>query len=145
MPATQAASQQFLDSLLAPMSQTAVCNRHHKLEQQLTRLLLSTWDRCRDAQLHMTHEHMASMLGARREGVSMVAALLQQAGLIRYARGRITLLDRAALAARACECYALISDTALGGASPGRITPAPFGSGWRSGSGRPLCAVPLCA
>ena len=90
------------------MAQTAVCNRHHSLDQQLCRWLLLTLDRLPGIELVMTQELIANMLGVRREGVTDVAGKLQNAGLIKYARGHITVLDRAGLEHRTCECYAVV-------------------------------------
>ncbi len=90
------------------MSQTAVCNRHHSLDQQLCRWLLLSLDRLDGDELVMTQELIANMLGVRREGVTEAALRLQAAGLIRYARGRISVLDRPVLVARSCECYGVV-------------------------------------
>ncbi|MGH8668222.1 MAG: Crp/Fnr family transcriptional regulator [Burkholderiales bacterium] len=98
----------FTQALISQMSQTAVCNRHHDIEQQLCRWLLMSLDRLRSDQVVMTQELIANMLGVRREGVTAAAGKLQQARVIRYARGRITVLDRAKLQARACECYLVV-------------------------------------
>ena len=98
----------YTQALMTQMSQTAVCNRHHSVEQQLCRWLLSTLDRLPSNELTMTHEHIACMLGVRREGITEAAGHLQQAGLIRYYRGHITVLDRAGLETRVCECYAVV-------------------------------------
>ena len=98
----------FTQALLTQMAQTAVCNRHHSLEEQLCRLLLLSLDRLQGSHLVMTHELIANILGVRREGVTGAALSLQAAGLIRYARGHITVIDRAALERRSCECYAAI-------------------------------------
>jgi CRP-like cAMP-binding protein len=98
----------YTQALITQMSQTAVCNRHHSLDQQLCRWLLLSLDRLEDNQLVMTQELIANMLGVRREGVTEGALKLQQAGLIRYARGRITVLDRVGLEKRSCECYAVV-------------------------------------
>ncbi len=98
----------YLQALLTQMSQTAVCNRHHSVDQQLCRWLLLSIDRLPSDKLVMTQELIANMLGVRREGVTEAAGELQRAGLIRYSRGRITVLDRAGLEARACECYAVV-------------------------------------
>src|SRR6202161_370548 len=98
----------YTQALITQMSQTAVCNRHHTLDQQLCRWLLLSLDRLRTNELAMTQELIANMLGVRREGVTEAALKLQQAGLISYARGRITVLNRAGLAERTCECYALV-------------------------------------
>jgi CRP-like cAMP-binding protein len=98
----------YTQALLTQMSQTAVCNRHHSLDQQLCRWLLLSLDRLQGDQLVMTQELIANMLGVRREGVTEGAMKLQHAGLIRYARGRITVLDRHGLEKRTCECYAVV-------------------------------------
>jgi Mn-dependent DtxR family transcriptional regulator len=90
------------------MAQTAVCNRHHSLDQQLCRWLLLSLDRLQGNELVMTQELIANMLGVRREGVTEGALKLQQAGLIRYARGHISVLDRDGLENRSCECYAVV-------------------------------------
>jgi CRP-like cAMP-binding protein len=98
----------YTQALITQMAQTAVCNRHHSLDQQLCRWLLLSLDRLPGNELVMTQELIANMLGVRREGVTEGALKLQQAGLIRYARGRITVLDRSALEKRTCECYAVV-------------------------------------
>ena len=98
----------YTQALITQMAQTAVCNRHHSVDQQLCRWLLLSLDRLSANQLTMTQELIANMLGVRREGVTEAALKLQEAGLIRYARGRITALDRAGLEARSCECYAVV-------------------------------------
>ncbi|HEY9459321.1 MAG TPA: Crp/Fnr family transcriptional regulator [Paralcaligenes sp.] len=98
----------YTQSLLTQMAQTAVCNRHHSLDQQLCRWLLLSLDRLGSNELIMTQELIANMLGVRREGVTEAAGNLQRAGLIEYRRGRITVLDRPGLEARACECYAVV-------------------------------------
>src|ERR1700678_3489207 len=98
----------FTQALITQMSQTAVCNRHHSLDQQLCRWLLLSLDRLRANELVMTQELIANMLGVRREGVTEAALKLQQAGLISYVRGRITVLDRPGLEKRSCECYAVV-------------------------------------
>jgi CRP-like cAMP-binding protein len=98
----------YTQALITQMSQTAVCNRHHSLDQQLCRWLLLSLDRSQDNELNMTQELIANMLGVRREGVTEGALKLQQAGLIRYARGHITVLDRKGLEERSCECYAVV-------------------------------------
>jgi CRP-like cAMP-binding protein len=98
----------YTQALITQMSQTAVCNRHHSLDQQLCRWLLLSLDRLEGDQLVMTQELIANMLGVRREGVTEGATNLQEAGLIRYTRGRITVLDRAGLERRSCECYAVV-------------------------------------
>jgi CRP-like cAMP-binding protein len=98
----------YTQALLTQMAQTAVCNRHHSLDQQLCRWLLLSLDRLPSDELVMTQELIANMLGVRREGVTEAAGNLQKAGLIKYQRGHITVLDRAGLEARACECYAVV-------------------------------------
>jgi CRP-like cAMP-binding protein len=98
----------YTQALLTQMAQTAVCNRHHSLDQQLCRWLLLSLDRLATNQLVMTQELIANMLGVRREGVTEAAGKLQSAGLIQYSRGRITVLDRAGLETRTCECYAVV-------------------------------------
>jgi CRP-like cAMP-binding protein len=98
----------YTQALITQMAQTAVCNRHHTLDKQLCRWLLLSLDRLRGNELVMTQELIANMLGVRREGVTEAALRLQAAGLIRYARGRITILDRPGLEARTCECYAVV-------------------------------------
>ena len=98
----------YTQALITQMAQTAVCNRHHSLDQQLCRWLLLSMDRLRGDELIMTQELIANMLGVRREGVTEGALKLQKAGLIRYARGHISVLDRRGLEARTCECYAVV-------------------------------------
>jgi CRP-like cAMP-binding protein len=98
----------YTQALITQMSQTAVCNRHHSLDQQLCRWLLLSLDRLRGSELIMTQELIANMLGVRREGVTEAALKLQRAGLISYARGHITVLDRPGLEKRTCECYGVI-------------------------------------
>ncbi len=98
----------YTQALMSQMIQTAACNRHHTMDQQLCRCLLSALDRAPSGEVVMTHEMAASMLGVRREGVTVVAGKLQRAGLITYFRGRIAVLKRSALEARACECYAVV-------------------------------------
>ena len=98
----------YTQALITQMAQTAVCNRHHSLDQQLCRWLLLSLDRLPGDELLMTQELIANMLGVRREGVTEGAMKLQNAGLIRYARGRISVLDRAGLEKRTCECYAVV-------------------------------------
>ncbi len=98
----------YTQALITQMSQTAVCNRHHALDQQLCRWLLLSLDRLEGPDLVMTQELIANMLGVRREGVTESAGKLQNAGLIRYARGRITVLDRPGLEQRSCECYGVV-------------------------------------
>lgn len=98
----------YTQALITQMAQTAVCNRHHSLEQQLCRWLLLSLDRLPFNELVMTQELIANMLGVRREGVTEAAGNLQRAGLIEYHRGHITVLDRAGLEARTCECYSVV-------------------------------------
>ena len=98
----------YTQALITQMAQTAACNRHHSLDQQLCRWLLLSLDRLQGPELMMTQELLANMLGVRREGVTEAAHKLQEAGLIRYARGHITVLDRQGLERRACECYAVV-------------------------------------
>src|SRR5512134_2633959 len=98
----------YTQALLTQMAQTAVCNRHHSLDQQLCRWLLLSLDRLPSNELVMTQELIANMLGVRREGVTEAAGALQRAGLINYSRGKINVLDRARLEKRACECYAVV-------------------------------------
>jgi len=98
----------YTQALITQMTQTAACNRHHSLDQQLCRWLLLSLDRLHEPELAMTQELIANMLGVRREGVTEAALNLQRLGLIRYARGHITVLDRAGLEKRSCECYAVV-------------------------------------
>jgi CRP-like cAMP-binding protein len=98
----------YTQALITQMAQTAVCNRHHSLDQQLCRWLLLSLDRLSTNELAMTQELIANMLGVRREGVTEAAGHLQEAGLIRYRRGHIAVLDRGRLEQRACECYAVV-------------------------------------
>jgi CRP-like cAMP-binding protein len=98
----------YTQALITQMAQTAVCNRHHTLDQQLCRWLLLSLDRLEGNQLVMTQELIANMLGVRREGVTEGALKLQRAGLISYARGHITVLDRAGLEKCSCECYSVV-------------------------------------
>src|SRR6187397_3261493 len=100
----------YTQSLITQMAQTAVCNRHHSLDQQLCRWLLLSLDRLSGSHLEMTQELIANMLGVRREGVTEAALKLQKSGLIRYARGRISVLDRGGLEKRTCECYAVVKN-----------------------------------
>ena len=97
----------YIDSLIVQMGQTAACNRFHSIDQQLSRRLLLGLDRSTGGELVMTHELVASLLGVRREGVTAAALRLQQAGVISYRRGHISVLDRLQLEQRACECYAV--------------------------------------
>lgn len=98
----------YTQALITQMSQTAVCNRHHTIEQQLCRWLLLSLDRLTSDELSMTQELIANMLGVRREGVTEAAGKLQRAGLIDYRRGRIKVLNRPAIEARVCECYQVV-------------------------------------
>lgn len=98
----------YTQALITQMAQTAVCNRHHSLDQQLCRWLLLSLDRLQGNELVMTQELIANMLGVRREGVTESALKLQGLGLIRYSRGRITVVDRPGLEKRTCECYAVV-------------------------------------
>ncbi len=108
---TQRLLLRYTQALMTQMSQTAACNRHHTIEQQLCRWLLLTLDRSNSSPvLVMTQELVASMLGVRREGITMAAGRLQQAGYISYRRGHITVLDRNGLLIRSCECYTVVKD-----------------------------------
>ena len=98
----------YTQALITQMSQTAVCNRHHSVEQQLCRWLLLSLDRLPSNELTMTQELIANMLGVRREGVTEAAGRLQEAGLIHYSRVHITVLNRPKLEKRVCECYAVV-------------------------------------
>ena len=98
----------YTQALLTQMAQTAVCNRHHSVDQQLCRWLLLSLDRLLSNELTMTQELIANMLGVRREGVTEAAGNLQRAGLIHYSRGHITVIDRPGLEARVCECYQVV-------------------------------------
>jgi CRP-like cAMP-binding protein len=98
----------YTQALITQISQTAVCNRHHSVDQQLCRWLLLSLDRLQGDELVMTQELIANMLGVRREGVTEAALKLQGAGLISYARGRIKVLDRKGLESRSCECYSVV-------------------------------------
>jgi CRP-like cAMP-binding protein len=99
----------YTQALITQMAQTAVCNRHHSVDQQLCRCLLLSLDRVAGGELQMTHELIAQMLGVRREGVTGSAQKLQKAGLIRYSRGHIQVLDRPGLERLSCECYAVVT------------------------------------
>jgi CRP-like cAMP-binding protein len=102
----------YTQSLLTQMSQTAICNRHHSVDQQLCRWLLLSLDRLPDNKLSMTQELIASMLGVRREGVTEAAGKLQKAGVIKYRRGDIEVLDRKRLEQMSCECYQVVKTEA---------------------------------
>ena len=106
--ATQHLLLRYTQALLTQMAQTAVCNRHHTVEQQLCRWLLLSLDRLSDNNLTMTQELIANMLGVRREGVTEAAGRLQASRLISYSRGKITVLDRPGLEKKVCECYAVV-------------------------------------
>ncbi|WP_069085686.1 Crp/Fnr family transcriptional regulator [Pseudomonas sp. TCU-HL1] len=111
----------YTQALITQMAQTAVCNRHHSIDQQLCRWLLLSLDRLPSNHLTMTQELIANMLGVRREGVTDAAGKLQKLGVIEYSRGHITVLDRAKLEALSCECYAVVkkeTDRLLPWASP---------------------------
>jgi len=115
----------FTQTLITQISQTAVCNLHHSVDEQLCRWLLLSLDRLPNNQLQMTQELIANMLGVRRQGVTESAGKLEREGLIRYSRGLITVLDRAGLEKRACECYAVVKlETA-------RLLPQASGAGLR--------------
>lgn len=112
----------FTQALITQMTQTAVCNRHHAVEQQLCRWLLLALDRLASSEIRMTQERIAHLLGVRREGVTEAAGKLQAAGLIEYSRGRIRVLDRKGLEQHVCECYAVLSreyDRLLPAVKPG--------------------------
>jgi hypothetical protein len=98
----------YAQVLIAQVTQTAVCHCHHRLEQQVSRLLLLSLDRLPSNELDLTQEAMANLLGVRRESITETSGKLQAAGLIRYHRGRITVLNRPRLEARVCECYAVV-------------------------------------
>jgi CRP-like cAMP-binding protein len=98
----------YVQALVTQIAQTAVCNRHHSVEQQLCRWLLLTLDRAPPGELVLTQELVANMLGVRREGITEAAGNLQRAGVIRYRRGHLAVLDRSALESHACECYAVV-------------------------------------
>jgi CRP-like cAMP-binding protein len=98
----------YTQALITQMAQTAVCNRHHSVDQQLCRWLLLSLDRMENSELVMTQELIANMLGVRREGVTEAAGKLQKDGVIQYSRGHISVLSRAKLEARVCECYAVV-------------------------------------
>ncbi len=137
----------YTQALITQMAQTAVCNRHHSVDQQLCRWLLMSLDRLPGPELRMTQELIANMLGVRREGVTEAAGRLQRAGLISYSRGHITVLDRRGLERRVCECYRvvkrefdrLLSDIKLGdpfraSGKEGRASPERRGSRRRAGA-----------
>ncbi len=125
---TQKLMLRYTQALITQMSQTAACNRHHSVEQQLCRWLLFTLDRLISRELIMTQELVASMLGVRREGITEAAGKLQTAGVISYRRGHITVLDRSGLEKRACECYGVVKrelDRLLSDVAHGREVPVP--------------------
>jgi CRP-like cAMP-binding protein len=99
----------YTQALMTQMAQSAACNRHHSVEQQLCRWLLLTLDRIPSGELVMTQELVASILGVRREGITVAAGNLQRAGIISYRRGHMSVLDRAGLETRVCECYDVVS------------------------------------
>jgi len=118
----------YTQALLTQMAQTAVCNRHHSVDQQLCRWLLLSLDRLPSNELVMTQELIANMLGVRREGVTAAAAKLQKLDVIRYSRGKITILDRPKLEGLSCECYAVVKR------ETDRLTPWPLADDAGSGS-----------
>jgi CRP-like cAMP-binding protein len=107
-PEVRIITLRFTQALITQMSQTAVCNRHHSIDQQLCRWLLLSLDRLEGNQLNMTQELIANMLGVRREGVTEAAGKLQKLGVIEYRRGRIFVLDRPKLESLSCECYSVV-------------------------------------
>jgi len=128
----------YTQALLTQMAQTAVCNRHHSVDQQLCRWLLLSLDRLPSNQLTMTQELIANMLGVRREGVTEAAGKLQKLGIIRYARGRITVLDRPRLEQMCCECYAVVRK------ETDRLLPQPHDPSWFE-TGRDLADIAVGA
>ena len=118
----------YTQALITQMAQTAVCNRHHSVDQQLCRWLLLSLDRLQSNKLAMTQELIANMLGVRREGVTEAAGKLQKLGVIRYMRGKITVLDRPRLEALCCECYEVVRTEAE------RLMPKPWGVRTRGSS-----------
>jgi CRP-like cAMP-binding protein len=126
----------YTQALLTQMAQTAVCNRHHSVDQQLCRWLLLSLDRLPTNDLTMTQELIANMLGVRREGVTEAAGKLQKLGIIRYARGRITVLDRPRLERRCCECYAVVKK------ETDRLLRQPYGASPPEASRDPAVAAP---
>jgi CRP-like cAMP-binding protein len=120
--AMQSLLLRYTQALITQMAQTAVCNRHHSVDQQLCRWLLLSLDRLTSNRLTMTQELIANMLGVRREGVTEAAGKLQKAGVVRYSRGEITVLDRPRLEAMCCECYAVVKKES------DRLLPRPAGA-----------------
>lgn len=116
----------YTQSLITQMAQTAVCNRHHSVDQQLCRWLLLSIDRLPEPEIVMTQELIANMLGVRREGVTAAAGKLQKAGVISYRRGHIRVLDRPRLEAMSCECYKAVRDETA------RLLPQPAARPWRA-------------
>ena len=119
---TQRLLLRYTQALITQMAQTAVCNRHHSVDQQLCRWLLLSLDRLSSNRLTMTQELIANMLGVRREGVTEAAGKLQKLGVIRYTRGQIAVLDRPKLESLCCECYAVVKK------ETDRLVPLPVGS-----------------
>ncbi|HME38451.1 MAG TPA: Crp/Fnr family transcriptional regulator [Steroidobacteraceae bacterium] len=115
----------YTEALIAQTCQTAACNRHHSVEQQLSRWLLWTLDRLPAQKLTMTQDLVASLLGVRRETITEVAGRLQQCGFIKYRRGHIDVLDQVGLQSRACECYAVVKNE-MNRLLPGALHPTPF-------------------
>ena len=113
----------YTQALIAQMAQTAVCNRHHTVDQQLCRWLLLRLDRRPGSELAVTHELIAHLLGVRREGVTEAAQALQRDGLSSYRRGHVKVLDRPGLEARSCECYAVVKAEYDRLLAKGRVTP----------------------
>ncbi len=124
----------YSQALLTQMAQTAACNRHHTVDQQVCRMILLNLDRVRGKLLHLTQELLAGKLGVRRESVTEVALALQRAGLIRYARGSIEVLDRGGLEARACECYGVVRSESDRLSGLARARPADIWTRYRSGT-----------
>lgn len=124
----------YTQALLTQMAQTAVCNRHHSISQQLCRLLLSSLDRLPGNHITMTQELIANMLGVRREGVTEAAGKLQKQGVIKYQRGHITILNRAKLECLCCECYSIVKK------ETDRLLPSPTDTGIHASINRSLIA-----
>jgi hypothetical protein len=127
----------YTQALITQMAQTAVCNRHHTIDQQLCRWLLLSLDRLRSNELTMTQELIANMLGVRREGVTEAAGKLQRLGVIDYHRGQIEVLDRKKLETLSCECYAVVKE------ETDRLLPY-VKPGWRETGSAPFGAAPSC-